>query len=68
MNINNKTLAILLETISNNANEKIPADREDFELYDWAMQVDDAYELGEDTGRVKFARALMQILNSDDAQ
>lgn len=68
MNINNKTLAILLETISNNANEKIKADRDDFALYEWATQIDDAYELGEDTGRVKFARALMQILNSDDTQ
>lgn len=68
MNIDNKTLAILLETISHHANKSIPADREDFELYDWAMQVDDAYELGEDIGRVKLARELMQIVSSEDTQ
>lgn len=68
MNINNKTLAVLLETISTHANEKIKADREDFALHEWATQIDDAYELGEDAGRVQFARTLMQIFNSNDTQ
>lgn len=66
--MNQDKLDAMIETISNYANKKIKADREDFALYEWASQIDDAYELGEDTGRVRFARELMKIINSSDAQ
>ena len=67
--MNPTTLETLMQTISRLAAKHIPADDADFMVYDYAgSNVDDAYEQGERAGGVLFARELMKIINSPNAQ
>ncbi len=67
--MNHATLDTLVQTISRLADKHIPADNADFMVDDYAGgNVDDAYEQGERAGGVLFARELMKIINSPNAQ
>lgn len=53
----------VIAKITRKASEELKSDEEDFEVVDYAgTNVDDAYEIGVDTGEVLFARHLMKIM------
>ena len=56
----------LLELIKQTAAEECWHDHEDFDLYDWCGgNFDDAYEGGRLTGRVIFARYLLELITKE---
>ena len=55
----------VIAKIARKASEEVAADKDDFEVIDFAgTNVDDAFEIGVDTGEVRFARELLKILES----
>ncbi len=50
------------EFVELNAERKIPADDDDFSVYDWSGgNYDDAYQLGWEAGYAAFARDIMDV-------